>query len=202
MGSLGAHYRGARSLFNIVLSIAEALSPTQSSLQSNKFNQVINAALLRLSSTDEQASDVITKFREQVVLLAETYAIAIGQSNLVQKATEAELISARKHLKVIGGFLQFYILSDQSVKSADVQSPFWTPEFAEEVGVPLFLYLLALVQIGYGEQLTATTEALCKLCKVSDTQLAVGTAGMMPGQFEIAEFRHQCALIWRSFAWV
>jgi len=195
-------YRGARALLNLVLSVSGSLSPRHPDLSTNKFNQIINMALLKLAPTQEKASSVSKIFRERVVLLAEMLALAIRQSNLLQVATEAELTIARQHLNILGRFVQFCIYPDRNATCATAQAPFWSPELAEEVGAPLFLYILALNRMGYGEQLNATGVAMTSLCSYWESQITVGAAGSSADHLEIAKFRHHCASTWQAFALV
>ena len=132
-----------------------------------------------------------------LVLLSSIWSI-VETSDIIISASDANMRDAQGYLRVVGRFLLAYGIND-SCYEALAPEPVWSASFAEGVGAPLCLVILALLRSGNGQTLHMMAR---EMELVSERLNECAAAPVVHHDKIIARFRLRARSILRELAYI
>jgi hypothetical protein len=149
-------------LLTAILAVCDILVPDRGDSEIIILNNVTGQVWKRIAGKRARSGPDVGRLRS---VLVRVVCSVVESSNLISVATEGEMLEAQHYLILAALFVQSCKVDGTKSVVFTGREGFWSPEYAEVVGMPLFLFIVMLIRSGYQHELHLTGIELEKLRK-------------------------------------
>ena len=123
---------------------------------------------------------------------------ALETSNLISVASNPEMFDSQRHLSIVAQIIET-LMNSRNLGFPPMGAPFWSAGLAEDIGAPVFAFILMFLRAGCERQLEETSVELAKL---GDHLQGISKfhkrGNSTANKIVIATFRQRILTIWQT----